>query len=168
MHQEATTKPSKQYNRVVLINITVSSCMPKHQKPKPIEQQVFPDCGVSLCPASFKNISQLNLSPSDLIPCSQRVTAVGGSTIICTHWLLIEFTINGNNSTEPVFVCDNVNHIYLGHQACTDLHIPHPCYLYSMSTTEEKSEVQKVDPILPERLSMLPYPAIAENVEKLK
>ena len=150
VQQEATTKPPKQYNSVELINITMSSCLPKHQKSKPVEQQVFPDSGASLCLASFKHISPMNLSLSDLIPYSQRVTAIGGSTIHYTHWLPIKFTINGNSSKEPIFVCDGVNHIYLGCQAYMDLRILHQCYPYPMFTIEEKSEVQKVDLVLSE------------------
>ena len=167
VQQEATIKLPKQPNRSELINVTMAPCLPNHIKSDPIEQQVFPDSGASLCLANFKHTSRLNLSPSDLIPCSKKVTAVGGSTIHCTRWLPIEFTINGNSSKQPVFVCDSVDRIFLGRQACIDLHILPSCYPQPMPNTT-KSEVLKVDLVLPERPSTLPYPATAENVDNLK
>ena len=73
-----------------------------------------------------------------------------------------------NSSKQPVFVSDNVDLIYLWCQACNELHILLPCYPYLRTTTEEKSEAQKADPVLSEQPSTLPYPATAENVGKLK
>ena len=75
---------------------------------------------------------------------------------------------NKTVSIKKVFVCDSVDHICLGHQACIDIHILPPCYTYKMSTTEEKSKVQKVDLVLTKQPSTLLYPATAENVSKLK
>lgn len=57
--------------------------------------------------------------------------------------------------------------IYLGYQACIDIHILPPSYTYPMSTTEEKSKVQKVDPVLTMQTTTIPCPATAENVGKL-
>ena len=166
-HVQQETKPKYQ-NRVELINMTMSPCLPRHQKSKSIVQQVFPDSGASLCLANFTHISRMNLSPSELIPCSKRVTVVGGSTINCTRWLPIEFTINGHSSKQPVFICDKADRVYLGRQACIDLRILPPCYPYPMPPVEEKEEIHKVDTMLPERPSSLPYPATTKNIDNLK
>ena len=152
-----------------LINMTLLPCLPRHQKSSSTLHRVFPDSGASICLANFEHISQMNISPSDLIPCSRRVTVVGGSTIHCTKWLPIEFTINGNSSKQPVFICDDVDRIYVGRQACIDLHILPPCYPYPMSHNDDEDEVNMIkSTTLPERPTTLPVPPTAENIDKLK
>ena len=155
--------------RTELIKMALSPCLPTHQKPgSTVHQHVFPDSGASICLANFNHISQMNLSPSDLLPCSKRVTAVGGSTINCTRWLPIEFSINGNSSKQPVFVCDEVDRIYVGRQACIDLHILPPCYPHPMPPTPTPDEAHRIEGDLPERPSCLPFPATNENISNLK
>ena len=101
--------------------------------------------GASICLANFNNISQMNLSPSNLLPCSKKVTVVGESTINCTRWLPIQFSINGNSSRQPVFVCDEVDRIYVGRQACIDLHILPPCYPHPMPPTPKSDEAHRIE-----------------------
>ena len=131
-------------------------------------QHAFPDSGASICLANFNHILQMNLSPSDLLPSFKRVTAVGGSTINCTRWLPIKFSINGNSSKQPVFVCDEVDRIYVGRQACIDLHILLPCYPHPMPPTPKSDESHRIEGDLPERPSCLPFLATNENISNLK
>lgn len=154
--------------RTELIKMALSPCLPKHQKPgSTIHQHALPDSGARICLAHFQHISQMNLLSSELIPCSKKVTAVGGSTINCTRWLPVEFSINGNSSKRPVFVCDKVNRIYVGRQACIDLHILPPCYPHPMTPTPRVDEVHKIEQKLPERSSCHPFPATNDNITNL-
>ena len=67
--------------RTELVKMTLSPCLPKHQKSgSKIHQHVFPDSGASICLANFKHLQHMNLSPSKLIPRFKKVTAVAAET----------------------------------------------------------------------------------------
>ena len=50
---------------------------------KPTENLIFPDSGASICLAETEHLPQLDLAQRNIMLCYKRITAVGGSTLIC-------------------------------------------------------------------------------------
>ena len=62
----------------------------------PTPMTVFPDSGASICLAGSKHLPALGITPQQLIPCSKRISAVGGSILPCQGWKPVEFNIQAD------------------------------------------------------------------------
>ena len=71
----------------------------------PISIKIFPDSGASKCLAGIDYLSQLHLLHSDLTPCQKKVTAIGGSTLLCKRWLPMHLTIINQTTIQPLYFC---------------------------------------------------------------
>ena len=71
----------------------------------PISIKIFPDSGASICLAGIDYLSQLHLLHSDLTPCQKKVTAIGGSTLLCKRWLPMHLTIINQTTIQPLYFC---------------------------------------------------------------
>lgn len=64
--------------------------------------------------------------------CHRRVTAVGGSTLICKGWLPVKFKIGNHVTEQPVYICFKVDRIYFSRDGCLALGILPPSFSYPM------------------------------------
>ena len=165
-------------------------------KHSPTTMNIFPDSGANICLAGTRHLRQLQIEPSDLQPCRKRVTAVGGSVLVCKGWIDADIEVEGNHTTQQLYFCDKVDRIYFSKQGCLEAKIlppsfPHPMTSHSVSsllTTDElkantinknstedsahppphsNKEIQQ-RPLPPPRPAKLPYPPTRENIPKLE
>ena len=122
---------------------------------------IFPDSGASICIAGPKHIQSLGLTLKDLIPCYKEIRAVGGSILTCLEWIPLKFNITPYQTTQPVYICDKVDRIYLSKTGCIDVHIIPSTFPYPMNPSEPQPSISAID--VPSRPTSLPYPATDEN-----
>jgi len=126
--------------------------------------QIFPDSGADICLAGTKHLENLGIQAEQLTPCCKKVTAVGGSALICKGWIQVEFNIGGNTTRQPLYICDRVDRIYFGRQGCTEVNILPKTFPLPM----QPSEISSIEPTLPQRPDRIPHSAVEANVPKLK
>ena len=162
--------PTSNHTHIEQINIALTPCLPQHQKTPPIVTKVFPDSGASICLAGTSHLAKFNLTSSDLIPCNRKVTVVGGSTLLCTGWLPMSFSIGTYSTKQPLFICKQANRIYLSRKGCTDLAILPPSYPYPMRSDSNSihSLTDMTTPNVPNKPTTIPFPAVDKNIDKLK
>ena len=130
--------------------------------------QIFPDSGANTCLAGPQQLTQLGLTPHQLRPCHKRVKTVGGSILTCTGWIPVKFKVAGNATTQPLFICNKVDRLYISKQGCIETRIlPHH---YPQPMANSISAVPSTPPRLqpPKPPSQLSFPATPENVPKLE
>ena len=110
-------------------------------------------------------MEKLGVKAEHLNPCCKKVTAVGGSTLICRGWLQVKFDIGGNTTCQPLYICDRVDRIYFGRQGCTEVSILPETFPFPMQT----DKISSIEPtLLPRRPESTPFSAVEENIPKLK
>ena len=68
---------------------------------------------------------------------SWKVTAIGGSTLLCKGWLPMHFTINNWTTIQPLYFCDKVTQIYFSKTSCGDHNILPVSFPYPMPTAKK-------------------------------
>ena len=63
------------------------------------------------------------LSQKNLTLCRKQVRAVGGSTLKCSGWISVVFRIGRHSTIQPLYICEQVDRIYLSRKVCTELNI---------------------------------------------
>ena len=106
---------------------------------------LFPDSGANICLGGTKHLSKLNLKTSQLQPCHKRVSAVGGSILICKGWIMMRFEINGHIATQPLYFCDKVDRIYFSKQGCMEANILSPSFPFPMQEKEYANKAATVE-----------------------
>ena len=109
------------------IKATPHPLLPSQEYPAK-ELQIFPDSGVTICLAGPQHLQQLHLPLNQLIPCHKEVKAVEGSILQCYGWILIHFNIGKHTTKQPLYICQNIDHIYFSRKGCTETNI---CHLHS-------------------------------------
>jgi len=149
---------------------TIIPLIPDHSNIQTTNKlNVFPDSGASICIAGVIHLEQLNVSIQKLTPCTERIEAVGGFAIPCKGWLPVEINIEGHTSQQRLYICNNVDRIYLSKQGCMDVCIlpktfPRPMTIAATTTKPSKP----LRPLPPPRPAVLPYPPTVENVPRLE
>ena len=100
-------------NSIDEIPIILSVNLPKFKHLPPKEMMIFPDSRARICIAGLQHMHTLGLLPSNLISCYKQIKGVGGSIRICKGWVPITFNIATFQNTQPVYICDKVNRIFL-------------------------------------------------------
>ena len=131
-----------------------------NKKSNPVYMHVFPDSGASICLAGTQHLQNLNRTENDLTPSQKRVRAVGGTILTCKGYLDTQFEIDGKETKQNLYICDNVDRVYFSKDACKDVDIlsksfPRPMTAQAQAVKEPESE-------------KIPYPATTANVPKLK
>ena len=145
---------------------------------------VFPDSGASICLAGSHHLETLKIRSEDLTPCQKKVSAVGGSTLVCRGYILTDFTINQKTTRQKLYVCDHVDRIYFSKAACIDVGIlprcfPHPMEPddFDVKTRPDNHSVNVVQTRTGEQMSAwqqqgpeasMPYPPEEKYVDKIK
>ena len=166
--------------------------IPKHFRVSTL--RVFPDSGASICLGGLKHLNILGLTKDHLIPCHKTVSTVGNFKMNCIGWLPVEFGVGGRTTKQALYICNNIQKIYFSKKACISVgllpnHFPqqfqsdisknHMAQINQMPTVKTKNEHVKTSmstpnnlpetcPKLPTRPATTPYPAIPENIPKLK
>ena len=158
------------------VNLATASNKQHHKS----KLTIFPDSGASICLAGPEHLQTMGFTSKDLKPCIKRVTAVGGSKLMCYGWILVKFNIFGRVTTQPVYFCDKVDRFYFSRQACTEVKIIHKNFPYpydmeegEVAATQDQEvpaqgqETSTPPSLIPERPPNLPFPPTEENVPKL-
>ena len=140
---------------------------------EPINVNIFPDSGASICLAGTCHLDILNITEKDLTPCSKKVMAVGGSILTCKGWISLDFKVGNSTTNQPLYICDNVDRIYFSREACTDVNILPPSFPYPISCNNPDQSINSVSNLDIDKESacsarVLPFPATEKNIEKLK
>lgn len=85
--------------------------------------KIFPNSGASVCIAGIKHIKRLNCDVRNLRQNNTRITAVGGTKLKCHGWLPVEFKIKKYKTTQPLYICDDIDRIYFSKEEGIDTHI---------------------------------------------
>ena len=129
----------------------------------PISIKIFPDSGASICLAGIDYLSQLHLLHSDLTPCQKKVTAIGGSTLLCKRWLPMHLTIINQTTIQPLYFCLQL--------------FPYPMLTAKKKNKKKKQQVsESTAPTIPPCteatispwLNKIPFTTTVENVPKLE
>ena len=84
----------------------------------------------------------------------------------------MKFHIEGQHTTQPLYVCDKVNRLYLSKQGCFEMNILPKCYPKPMvpipETNHLPTEAPKQRPAPPTKPTQLPFPGTPENIAKLE
>ena len=129
----------------------------------PISIKIFPDSGTSICLAGIDYLSQLHLLHSDLTPCQKKVTAIGGSTLLCKRWLPMHLTIINQTTIQPLYFCLQL--------------FPYPMLTAKKQNKKKKQQVsESTAPTIPPCteatispwLNKIPFTTTVENVPKLE
>ena len=186
-------------NSVNAINVNnneiLMSLCPESFSKKSTLMKVFPDSGASICIAGPNHLLSLNFNVNNLHKCHKLVTTAGGHKLVCFGWLNMSFTVHNFSTTQKLFICNQIERIYLSKVACIELHIlpscfPHPVITplselspHSLSSKPALavSSLDEVDRLTsvpddhsfsrsppPSRPTQLPYPPTPENVGKLE
>ena len=139
----------------------------KHQ---PILMNIFPNNGASICLAGPQHMDKLKINKHSLTHCSKPVRAVGGSTLRCSGWIPMTFQINEHTTTQPLYICDKVDRIYVSRKGCTELNIlpdtfPFPMTTNVSSITTDNTDAAEKFPYCPQEI---PFQPTDENIPKLK
>ena len=141
---------------------------------------VMADTGCQSCVAGVKILTELNLSESDLIPVSMKMSAANTKpiNILGAAILRYEGTDSDGNilqSRQITYITDNSEKVFLSKEACQDLGIISDCFprigeSVLKTATSEINETcscprRMAPPPLP---TELPVPATEENREVLK
>jgi transposase InsO family protein len=127
--------------------------------------EIFPDSGAEICIGGTCHLRALGVDAGKLIPCNKRITAVGGSSLICRGWIPVDFSIGSSTTRQPLYICDKVTRLYFGRKGCTDLSILPDSFPFPM---EPVNVCSASEPSVPERPTALPFAATEENVPRLK
>ena len=154
------------------------SLLPHNSKHLSISAQVFPDSGATICLMGTKHLSCLNICKNNLTKCNKIVTTAGGYKLVCYGWIYVSFTIHDFSTKQKVYVCNDIERIYLSKAACIDLNILPNCFPFPMITSHSQDMVSHITvaaaqkPLLrtppPDRPVQLPFPPTPQNVEKLE
>ena len=90
--------------------------------------KVFPDSGASICLGGTNHLEILKVTKDQLRPCSKNVSVVGGSTIPCIRWVPAVFNVGGIDTSQPLYICDYVDRIFLSKKACIETFILPPTF----------------------------------------
>ena len=64
----------------------------------------------------------------NLVPSSKKVRTVGGFSLTCQDWLPVAFKVGGKTTKQALYICRNVQILYLSKDACIDVGILPPCF----------------------------------------
>ena len=95
---------------------------------------------------------------------------VGGSTLLCTGWLPMFFSIGTYSTKQPLFIFKQANRIYLSRKGCTDLAIQPPSYPYPMRSDSNSIHplTDMTTPNIPNKPTTIPFATVDKNINKLK
>ena len=107
----------------------------------------------------------------------QKQKRVGSSILTCHGLLPVKFHIGPHTTIQNVYICDKVNHVYLGKASCKETHIIPLCFSHTMpsqpdtiaainNTHLESHNKPKPSPTIPPKPQTLPHPATEINIPK--
>ena len=195
-NQTMGTYTAKDTNQIMEIEAYVVPFSPKPDprqardipRNRSTKMTIFPDSGATICLRGLKHLWNMGLSTNNLIPSRKVIQAVGGFTLMCQGWLLVEFNVQGKTTKQALYICKKIQRLYFSKAACIDIGIlpkdfPNLLatmspqadmamqYLPSASTRQEldtRSKHNKVKDQLPMRPKKLPFSPTEQNIPRLK
>ena len=168
MYEKSTDSYTTATTNVHEIPANITPMLPNATSPaKATNMMIFPDSGAGICLAGPQHVLKLGIPLESLIPCTKKVTAVGGSVLTCIGWLPAQFQIGSNTTRQPLYICQKINRIYFSRRGCTEVNILPTSFPYPMNYTKPSvSEISTEIP--PARPVKIPFPPTEANVGKLK
>ena len=171
-----TYTPVAGINSVTEITATVRGITRNSQDVgEPKQVRIFPDSGASLCLGGLHHAKALGFDHDSLIPSKKQVKAVGGSMLSCMGWIPARFQIEGHVTEQPLYICKAVDRLYFSRKGCVEVSILPECFPYPMRASNKSSDATVASVItddmtcsIPQRPAKIPFPAVEENVHKLK
>ena len=139
----------------------------KSQSAKEAPINVFADTGASLCVAGLFLLKLLGIKLNHLKPTSKRISTATGGRINCRGWFPTQITLNGRKTIENIYVCSNIERVYLSKNGCINLGIVHkgfPNPLESIDSLTLDTSIPDPSKDLPK----LPFAPTPENIPLLK
>ena len=133
-----------------------------------INVDVFPDTGANICLLGPQQLKILKLSTSSLSRCNNKISVAGGSSITASGWFKVAFRLHDKKSEQIVYFSACAKRFFLSRQVCIDLGVVPPSFPHPPTNTKHVAIVEKCQPIIPHKPSVIPFAPQAENVEKLK
>ena len=162
-----------QNSNVTEIKATLQQLLPS-QEYSVKELQIFLDSGATICLAGPQYLQQFNFPLNQIIPCHKEVKAVGGSILQCYGWIPVRFKIGKHTTKQPLYICQNIDHIYFSRKGWTETIILPPWFPFPMSQSKGNENITHVNTNLsvdrtpPPRSTKLPFSATPENISQLK
>ena len=109
-----------------------------------------------------------------MVPSWKKVTAVGGSKLLCLGWIPVKFDIGTHSTKQPLYICNKIDCIYFSRKGCTDTNILPASFPFPMTDNTNKiSEILITDNTddtskIPPKPAKIPLPPTEENVIKLE
>ena len=161
----------------------------QNRNSKPTKLDAIADTGAQACVAGTEHMKKLGFRIEDLVVPSHELKHVGGSRlkVVGSHIMYVQH--NDQLIEVEMYFISGITHIYLSIDACKMLYIipqkfpyvdvrtlqPDSTSMTAGSVGLKKSEIldspEKIvcqNPNLPVKPETLPYPAIPENIPKLK
>ena len=133
---------------------------------------IFSDIGANICLEGHNLLQMMGLKAYQLRSCNKQVKAVGGSVLHCRGWIPVKFHIAGQHTTQPLYMCDKVDRLYLSKQGCMEMNILPKCYPRPRVPIPEANhlatEAPKQWPAPPTKSTQLPVPGTHEKIAKLE
>ena len=92
-------------------------------------QLKWTDSEANICLARSQHLVELNLDVTNLMSCNNKVSAVVGSKLNCTRWLLFTFQVGNKSTRQPLYISNKVDKNYFSKQGCINISILHPNFL---------------------------------------
>ena len=128
-----------------------------------ISIRVFPDTGATLCVAGPTILTKLGLKVAHLKAPKRRIATATGGKINCIGKFQTTMTIGNRSTIQEIFVCKNIQRLYLSREGCIALGIVHEKFPQPLDYTPPPESL----PHIPTKPTCLPYPPTEENIPKL-
>ena len=141
-----------------------------HYTTNPKSTTIFPDSGASICIAGPQHLTNLGLSPHNLTLCAKKVMAVGGSILTCLGWIKAKISVGKHTTQQTLYICNNIDRIYLSRRGCTELNILPPTFPYPMDSCKPEINAISGNPHLlpPKCRATIPPPHPTSNLHPPK
>ena len=148
------------------VNLQIKHEM-KSQPAREAKIPAFADTGASLCVAGFSILKILGVKLHHLKPTQKNIVTATGNKIDCRGWFPAQLRLNNRTSQQNVYVCSNIQRLFLSKTGCIDLGIIHKDF--PLPLNEPTPEVTTTStPNLPERPPQMPFLPTTENIPRLK
>ena len=87
--------------------------------------KIFHDSGATICLGGPKHLLNMGLTKDNLIPSRKIIRTVGGFTLKCQSWLLVEFVVRGKKTKQALSICKDIQRLYFNRATCIDVGILH-------------------------------------------
>lgn len=137
---------------------------------KTLQLSMYPDTGATLCVAGLPILRSLGIKLSQLKHSSRRMKTATGDKINCRGWFPAQLTLNNKSTRQNIYICDNIQRIYLSKEGCLALGIIHKDFPSPINTNVNNKDESKPAALSAstKRPDKIPFDPTPENIALLK